>query len=251
MNEPRSTDRVARIAREIRFLKGYAIVSSLVLAVLLVAGFVQQATRFDEIDVERINIRNEDGGLALAIAGKGLLPGPTFEGTEYPQELSGGRVGASGMIFFNERGDEVGGLTYQGRTEGDGYRASGGIAFDQFRQDQVVALQYSDDGEQRSAGLQVWDRSPDISIAEILEIAQRRAEATGAARDSIDREIQELARRGLAASRVFLGSRDRNALLLLRDTRGRPRIRLVVDSSDAARLEFMDSTGTVTRAWPQ
>lgn len=242
-----------RLVREVRFLKAYAVLSSLVLVGLLVTGFAPRTQNPRVIDVERINIRNPDGGLALAIAGTGLLPGPTFEGREYPQRFSGGRVGASGMIFFNERGDEVGGLTFQGRLaeDGDGYRASGGLTFDQFRQDQVVSLQYSDNGESRSAGVNVWDRSTDISLGEILTLVEARDTATGAALDSINATIAGLAEQGLAASRVFLGSSDRTAMLLLRDVDSRPRIRMSVDTLGVARLEFLDPEGAVVHSFPE
>lgn len=240
-----------RMARDLRVLKAYAACSSLALVVVLFAAFAPARHRFDVIEAERIDIVNADGKLALAIGGKGRLPGPTFEGREYPQALSGGRTSASGMIFFNERGDEVGGLTYQGDLRGDGYSASGGITFDQFRQDQVVSMQYSDNGRQRSAGLHVWDRSPEVSIAEILELVDARSRATGAARDSIERVIQGLGERGIAAHRIFVGSQNQTAHLLMRDTKGRPRIRMYVDADDVARLEFLDANGNVTHAWPQ
>lgn len=243
-------DERERIARDVRLLKAYAVVTTVALAGLLVTA-ASPDPRPETIDVQRINVRNPDGGLALAIAGQGRLPGPTFEGKEYPQRLSGGRTAASGMIFFNERGDEVGGLTYHGRTTDGGYDASGGITFDQFQQDQVVSVQYSDDGSSRRAGLRVWDRSPDVSIATLLDLALRRDTATGAARDSVRREIEALADEGLAARRVFLGSADRTAMLLLRDPEGRPRIRLSVDSTSTARLEFLDADGEVVDAWPR
>jgi hypothetical protein len=241
-----------RIEKELRFLKVYAALSSLALVVLLVSAFALAAPeRVQVLDVERLNVLNEDGSPALVLAGRGGLPGPTFDGREYPQELSGGRVTASGMIFFNERGDEVGGLTYHGQlVEGGGYLASGGIMFDQFRQDQTVGIQYQDNGESRSAGLSVWDRSPDVSIGDLLELVDARLSASGAVLDSIEAEIAEF--RGVAsAHRIFLGSRDRDAHLLIRDTAGRPRIRLSVDREDVARLEFLDAAGNVTAAFPQ
>ena len=37
----------------------------------------------------------------------------------------------------------------------------GHLSFDQWKQNQVVALQYSDDGRSRYAGLNVWDRPTD------------------------------------------------------------------------------------------
>jgi len=247
MNEPSSP---SRLTRDIRFLKLYAATSSFAVLLLMLMAFAPPRHRFQVLQAERIDIVHPDGTLALALSGKGRLPGPTFEGREYPQELSGGRTNAAGMIFFNERGDEVGGLTYHGQIQDDGYRASGGITFDQFRQDQVVSLQYSDNGSSRSAGVNVWDRSTEISIAEILEIVNARANATGAARDSIERVIQGLAAQGLATHRVFLGSRNRTAVLQIRDTRGRPRIVMSVDSTDVPRLEFFDSAGAVIRTLP-
>lgn len=240
-----------RLARRVRFLEAYAVVTSLLLIGLLITGFTtQQSPR--EIDVERINIRNPDGGLALAIAGRGGLPGPTFAGREYPQRLSGGRVQASGMIFFNERGDEVGGLTFQGQLDDDGagYSANGALTFDQFRQDQVVAIHYGDNGESRRAGVPVWDRSTDISIARILERVDARDRADEAGRDSINALIAGLRDQGLSASRVFLGSADRTAMLLLRDDRSRPRIRMSVDTLGEARLEFLDENGAVVHFLP-
>jgi hypothetical protein len=240
-----------RVVRELRLLKAYAVCSSLALLALLITAFAPAQEQFDVVRARRVEIVNDDGRYALVIAGRGRLPGPTFEGREYPQTLSGGRVQGSGMIFFNERGDEVGGLTYRGQLVGDSYRASGGVTFDQFRQDQVVSVQYQDDGSSRRAGLAVWDRSTDLSIGELLDILDARSRATGAARDSIDRVIQGLRQRGGGADRVFLGSANRTATLLLRDTEGRARIRLYVDSAAVARLEFLDSAGAVLHAFPQ
>lgn len=240
------------IRRDLRFLKAYAVVSTLAIGVLLLGAFRPAETlRLDTLEVERLDVVNEGGTPALVLAGQGRLPGPTFGGTEYPQELSGGRTVGSGIIFFNERGDEVGGLTYSGDVTDDGYRAYGGVTFDQFRQDQVVSLRYGDDGRSRSAGVEVWDRSTEVAIEDLLPLLMERREATGARRDSIEARIQAAAGDGLSARRVFLGSRDRTALLLLRDRDSRPRIRLQVDTLDVPRLEFLDAAGEVVHAIPE
>lgn len=239
------------VLRDLKLLKAWAAGSTVVIVVLLLAAFrAPAAMRLDTLEVERIDVMSPGGTPALSIAGQGLLPGPTFGGTEYPQELSGGRTTAAGMIFFNERGDEVGGLTYHGDLTEDGYSANGGITFDQFRQDQVVSLRYSDNGERRSAGVDVWDRSTEIAIEELLPLLMARREATGARRDSLDAVLREMAVQGLGAHRVFLGSRDLAALLLLRDREGRPRVRMLVDSLDAPRLEFLDASGEVFHSIP-
>lgn len=243
--------RTRRLERDVRLLKGYAVVSSVLLILLVAAAFVTEGAYFQELEVERLNVRNADGGLALVLAGQGRLPGPTMGGREYPQEYSGGRVQSAGMIFFNERGDEVGGLIFHGDTTADGYTATGHLSFDQFRQDQVIALQYIDGGTSRRAGLNIWDRSTEVSIGELLELLAARDTAGGAQRDSLERALNDLAAGGGGAHRIFLGSQDRDALLLLRDPAGRPRVRLGVDSTGSARLEFLDSAGTVVRSYPE
>jgi hypothetical protein len=156
------------------------------------------------------------------------------------------------MIFFNERGDEVGGLAFHGDSTADGYTAGGHFAFNPFRQDQVVSLQYADDGSSRQAGVLLWDRSTETPISRVLGIVDSQRRADGPARDSIQAEIECLtAEGGLGANRIFLGSRDRAAQLVLADAQGRPRIRLVVDASGTARLEFLDAAGATVAVIPQ
>ena len=47
----------------------------------------------------------------------------------------------AGMLFFNDEGDEVGGLTYTGRATDTTRRANAGIMFDQLNQDQTVGIE--------------------------------------------------------------------------------------------------------------
>jgi hypothetical protein len=59
-----------RLRRELRLLRAHAFVSTSLLIVLLLAGFLQarQRTRFTEIDVERINIVEPDGKLRMVVS---------------------------------------------------------------------------------------------------------------------------------------------------------------------------------------
>lgn len=45
-----------------------------------------------------------------------------------------------------------------------------------------------------------------------------------------------------------MGSQDRVLGLHIKDTAGRERIRILVDSTDAARMEFLDEHGQVVHA---
>lgn len=243
MNDP--------VDRQLRFLRIYAGLSALAIAWLAYSALSDDGVdEFDRIRVQRIDVMSESGLPALSIAGHGMLPGPTFEGREYAQDLSGGRTVASGMIFFNDKGDEVGGLTYHGEFTDDGFSSYGGITFDQFQQDQVVSLQYQGDQDGRAAGVHVWDRSTEIPIIELLDLVAERREATGPARDSLDARVAAMRERSASAHRIFLGSENGTATLTLEDTSGRPRIRMYVDSTDAARLEFLNEAGEVVRAYP-
>jgi hypothetical protein len=86
--------------------------------------------------------------------------------------MMGGKVMSSrnrpaGMIFFNNDGDENGGLVYQGDKTGAGMAYS----FDQYKNDQVMQLQYnqSNDGKgkpmARSYGLKLWYRADVFTLS--------------------------------------------------------------------------------------
>ena len=242
-----------KLEREVRLLKAYALASSPALAVLLAGAFrPRQGQRSAVLKVERINVVEPDVRLALVIANAERMPGPVVDGRELPRELSSGRIGSAGMLFFNARGAEMGGLTFRGVESGGAYSAGGILAFDQFRQDQVVAIQYADGGGARSAGLNVWDRSTDVSVGELVELTLASHGDAGPARDSATRRLGALQASGtLGGNRIFLGSRNRTAALRINDTAGRTRIRMFVDCANVARLEFLDETGRVIQTLPE
>ena len=146
----------------------------IVAALFAVPGVAQsQRQRFTEIDVERINVVEPDGRIALAIANTQRVPGPMIDGKELPRELSQGRIGSAGVIFFDPQGTEVGGLIFRTELRSDGtYSATRSLTFDQHQQDQVVGLQYSDNGKTRGQGLTVWDRPTGITLKEMIATIQ-------------------------------------------------------------------------------
>jgi hypothetical protein len=122
---------------------------------------------------------------------------------------------------------------------------------DQWKQDQVVVLEYGDDGQRRSAGLKVSDRPTDFSAAQMIAKGVAWKATTGAEREQLDRELAALKRDGkFGASRVFLGTENRTALLSLKDKAGVERIRMSVGPDDVAHLEFLDAAGKVTTSLP-
>jgi hypothetical protein len=242
----------SRLERDVRFLKGYAVVTSLIIGILSLAAFTQtgQRTRFEEIDVERINVIEKDGKLRLVISNRDRSPGPISRGK--PFGYPGGT--RPGMIFFNDEGSENGGLTFTGKREPDGtFRASSHFAFDQFDQDQVLYLNYNDNNGQRRLGLTIADRANVPIYDWVLKRDSINKLPDGPAKTEALRKLTEPPPPGepLFAPRVYVG-RDvnKNALLTLADRLGKTRLRLVVDSLGSARLEFLDADGRVTQSLP-
>lgn len=243
----------ADIRRELRLLKGYALVVTALLGTLSLSAFskASQKQRFSEIDVERINVVEGDGTLRMVISNRERSIGPIYKGK--PFGYPGGT--RPGIIFFNDEGTENGGLTFSGRQEADGsYRASSGFSFDQFNQDQVVYLQYSDNSGRRNMGLTIADRA-DLDIFDL--VAERdsivKAHPEGAARnEALQRWAAPRHGTPLFAQRVYVG-RDpsKAALVNLSDRNGKPRIRMMVDSLGTPSLEFLDADGRVTTRLPQ
>lgn len=227
--------------------RAVAIACTAATGVLALAAFVRadQKPHFQEIDVERINVVEPDGTLRMTISDAARSPGWVFRGKLYP-----GRPKGAGMIFFNDEGEEDGGLGFGGRMVNGKVQADGGMAFDQYNQDEAVTLRYSDENGHVQKGLLITDRAQNITIPEML--ARRdsiRAMPAGAARDSAMRAFTENNGQPIAARRLFAG-RDAagNAVLNLADRRGRPRLRLVVDSVGTASIQFLDTAGHVTRS---
>ncbi|MFN8062224.1 MAG: hypothetical protein U0Q12_23940 [Vicinamibacterales bacterium] len=233
------------VRRQFVLLKLWAIVSSGATVLAAVSGFTQvPSQRFEEITVERLNVVDADGTLRVVLSNKdrmhpGVMDGKTIN---RPRPVAG-------MLFFNDEGDEVGGLVVSGQLKNGERRASALLAFDQLKQDQTVGISYDESGGQRTAGLQVWDRS-EKPLSELID----KLNAANALSDPTARDAALKAARAGAPPgprRVFVGkAADRAATVSLSDASGRPRLTLKVEPDGGAAIEFLDETGRVTQRLP-
>src|ERR1044072_8547172 len=131
-----------KLEKEVRFLKTYAVVATLFCAIFLLSAFVIQnkKQKFEEIDVERINVVEKDGRLKMVVSNAQRQHPGVVDGKTIPRE--DGR--SAGMIFFNDRGDEIGGLTFSGDAKNGQYSS---LTFDKFRGDQTIAFQHLENNE--------------------------------------------------------------------------------------------------------
>src|SRR3546814_14606367 len=104
---------------------------------------------FDEIDVKRINIREDDGTIRMIMSNTSRSPGIIMHGKVRPHP-SGNR--GAGLMFYNNEGSENVGLTFRGQKGPDGKISDDGhLSFDQCEQDQVIQLTQSEYNDQRRA----------------------------------------------------------------------------------------------------
>ena len=211
-----------------------------------------QHQRFGEIDVERINIVSPTGKMVMAISNKERIAAPVVGGKTYPLAVSDGRESMAGMIFFNQDGDEMGGLLFNSWKMPNGKIAGiGHLSFDRLSANQVVALQYKENATTVQSGLTLYDRPASGKFKTSLDLIAEARNASSERQAEIKKTLGEMSKNGeLGVERVFIGSKDEAAQLLMKDSKGRVRARLIIDVSDEAKLEFLDDTGKVTARFP-
>ncbi len=234
-----------KLEKEVRFLKIYAFIATLFCAVILLSAFTFQnkKQKFEEIDVERVNIVEKDGKLKMVISNAERQHPGIVDGKILPRE--GGRP--AGMIFFNERGDEVGGLTFRGDTGEGQYNM---LTFDKFRGDQTIAFQHleSKDGDY-FAGLSFNDENITTTdrIAKIEAIKKLPDEAARKAARAEMRDKGEF-----LVNRLAIGKgRNKSAFISLSDAKGKERIAISVAADGTPKINFLDEAGKVIYTLPE
>jgi hypothetical protein len=234
------------LRRQLRVLQVYAAVSFCLAAFLSVTAFTQQNStqRIDELTVQRLNVVDANGTLRFVLSNKDRMHPGVMDGVTINRPRP-----VAGMLFFNDEGDEVGGLTYTG-TDDNGRRANAGIMFDQLKQDQTIGITYSESNGQRSAGLQVWDRSDVQPLSDLIKgLNAANALPEGPARDEAVKAVRAKAAPG--PRRVFVGKNtDKSATVSLADAAGKPRLVMKVDAEGAASIDFLDADGKVVQRIP-
>ena len=195
----------------------------------------------EEITARRINIVDDNGVVRLRLFNGSSVPSVVLNGQTVPRNVS--MAGMAGFAFYNEGGEECGGLIYGNR------RAI--LAFDQYQQDEILGLSYHEgaDGKRRY-GFYVEQR-PEIPMLQKLAIV----EPVMAMDDGPDKTaaIQRLVEQGLWGDvpRVMIEkTAEGEAVLGLADSKGRTRVRMTVDADDTPRIEFLDASGEVTYRLP-
>lgn len=198
----------------------------------------EERMKVTQLDVERINIVDKQGKVRMVLSSPELSPKPVVAG-----QTLGGRDNepSAGILFYNEDGDECGGLTFANK--------SIGLCFDQYQQDQIVVLRYDESELGKTYGLQITD-VPDLTLPQWLDLIRPVIRMEDDAERS--RAWEELRDKGLLrADRIFVGKNtDGDATVTVADSKGRSRIRMRVDANDVPKIEILDADGNVTFSLP-
>lgn len=208
------------------------------------------------VAVERLEVVEADGSLAFVLANSQRPVAATMDGQVLMTGQEEERRGVPSFVFFDGKGDEVGGMLLGVRETPDGYSAVRHLSLDGYEQDQTIVLSHNQDPDGSSAGLSVSDRPREVSMGDALEALGLQL---GATRDELQAAVLALPEETRASRlrelfgvpRLFLGSaRDRTATLTLRDGYGRPRLILEVPDSGEAAIRILDEDGELVGRLP-
>jgi hypothetical protein len=232
--------------RQNRLLKQSLGVGSVVLIALFLLGAKanEERAKFSEIDVERINIVNANGKVEMVLANRMRLPKAVINDKQVADDRQ-----KPGIIFYNAAGDESGGLFFEGKLDANGKPNAGmHLSRDRFGGDQQLALGHYESGGFMETGLNVYDRGLAKDYGALFEAMQKAP--VGAEKDLLKKKWMDAG--GAQTTRLFVGkTRSQSSAVILADTKGAPRIMMLVSPDGQPMLNFMDEKGQVIQSLPQ
>lgn len=152
------------------------------------------------------------------------------------------------MMFYNGEGDECGGLLFGSeKREAGKYESFGFLTFDQYKQDEVVSVSYNNENGKMSYGFTICDR-PKTPLPLILNKIQE-IKKSNLSDESKEKEIAALWEGSTTGA--FMGKNENGEVSVrLMDSRGKQRIRMLIDEDDNPRMEFLDVQGNVIYTIP-
>jgi hypothetical protein len=229
---------VEELSRQVRILKRYGIGVSVLLAVLIGSNFLKGSEQYKEITAERINIVEADGTLRMVLSNRTLQHPGRMDKKDLPH-----RDRPAGLLFFNDEGDECGGIGYNGNKK----EAAMFMTMDQYKNDQIMTLSYDQENHagypSRSYGLTLNDRD-ELPLSGQMNYfdSLKKLKDTNAYALGLKRYKAE----GHLAQRMFLGKNKSGEVgLFLTDAKGRLRLRLFVNKQNEPVFQALDEKGKV------
>jgi len=236
-----------KLLRQIRLLQicvGLLFASTAFLFINIFHPLLQKQ-RFRLIEAERLNIREKTGILKAALSNSA--------GFNEFQRAERGGVTFSGLMFYNEEGQEEGGLVYSGKAVPGGQAADVTLTMDQYRQDQNVYLHHEEQKDLQSLhiedGLSINARPDWTRVKEEYRIYSEMDKLSPEQREEL--QLKSLQAGKISSNRLFFGvkrgikdnvSYDDTGIFI-KNKWGRNAIKLFVDNDNKPHFEVYDQLG--------
>jgi hypothetical protein len=238
----------AALLRQIRVLQ-ICVVFLLLATALFSLNYIHPflpERNFKIINAQRINIREKDGTLKAVLSNSAGF-------NEGQRSGQSGGVRFSGLMFYNEEGQETGGLVYQGKAIPGGQDSDVTLTMDQYRQDQNVYLNHTEhkdsQGRSISDGLTINSRPDWTAIKTEYTTYGDLEKAPADQRETM--QLEALQNGKISTRRLFFGVRrgikDRSSYddagIFIKNKWGRDAIKLYVDNDNRPHFEVYDELG--------
>ncbi len=233
------------LEKKVNLLIAYAFVSILFICFITLTSFDTKNAdkKFEEITAKKITIIGEDNLPRMVLSNEdrqhsGRMNGKAWEKRERP----------SGIIFFNNKGDECGGLVYQVK-EKDGNIISGmSFTMDNYKDDQVIQIL---NDEYYANGKATIERGISINqypLGTNIDERNRKLEELKKIPDEKERKlkIRELFQQEGSINRLFIGRTKGNSSgLFLSGPDGEPKMMIYVDEKGNPKIQTFNDKGEV------
>lgn len=185
-----------------------------------------------ELNVEKLNICEANGQIKMTLFNSQNIPPLLMENEDI---LPGHRQndGISGLMFYNNEGDECGGLIFASDIDNDGNTTSGmSLTMDKFKQDQVVQMNYQKINDKTQYGFTIYDR-PEHSVRESLQTLKDYSKESDMKKKQL--LLQELQKDN--QKRIFVGhDLDGESKIALYNKNGQEKVKIYIDKEGEAAL---------------
>ncbi|QDP86754.1 hypothetical protein FNJ88_14205 (plasmid) [Chryseobacterium sp. SNU WT5] len=199
---------------------------------------------FDEINVQRINVIEKDGTIRMVISNKELQHSGRMNGKDWEK-----RERQAGMIFFNDLGDECGGLIYENKKRSDGSIKNGmSITMDQYKDDQVIQIL---NNESIKGGKMTSERGFSVNSFKSLTGIDARNKAYQDAEKINDEKLRkekiiDISKNHGSSKLLFLGKTTGNSQgLFIADQNGQPKLMVYVNEKGDPKIQTFNEKGEV------
>jgi len=232
-----------KLNKKINFLTGYAIVSTVAFAFILFSSFnvKDKNLNVDELTLKRLNLIGEDGSLRVVISNETRQHPGRIDGKDLPK-----RERPAGIIFFNNEGDECGGIVFGLNKKEDVVHSGISFTMDNYRNDQVVQIlnneTYKNDNAEIVRGLMFNEFQLGSSLTSAITKFDELNKITDPEKKK--EKEKELESTESSRRRLFIGRNTNNDNgLFLYDSAGMLKMKIYVDKEGKPKIEVINKEG--------